>query len=64
VKLSPRKVLASMFAGLALAVTIGPAAADPQPPTQGGNGGGQSGQCTGPQDDRPAACKSQGGPGG
>jgi hypothetical protein len=28
-----------------------------------GNGGGQSGQCTGPQDDRPASCRSQGGPG-
>jgi len=28
-----------------------------------GNGGGQSGQCTGPQADRPASCQSQGGPG-
>jgi len=28
-----------------------------------GNGGGQSRQCTGPQDDRPASCTSQGGPG-
>jgi hypothetical protein len=28
-----------------------------------GNGGGQSGQCTGPQDERPASCNSQGGPG-
>ena len=28
-----------------------------------GNGGGQSGQCTGPQDDRPANCNSRGGPG-
>lgn len=28
-----------------------------------GNGGGQSGQCTGPQDERPASCKSRGGPG-
>ena len=26
-----------------------------------GNGGGQSGQCTGPQDDRPANCNSRGG---
>jgi hypothetical protein len=63
-KLSPRKVLASMFAGLALAITLGPASAGPSPPTNGGNGAGQSGQCTGPQDERPAACKSQGGPGG
>lgn len=28
-----------------------------------GNGGGQSKQCTGPQDDRPASCNSRGGPG-
>jgi hypothetical protein len=28
-----------------------------------GNGGGASGQCTGPQADRPASCHSQGGPG-
>jgi hypothetical protein len=35
----------------------------PDPPTNGGNGAGQSGQCTGPQDDRPASCRSQGGPG-
>jgi hypothetical protein len=37
--------------------------ASPAPPTNGGNGAGQSGQCTGPQDDRPASCQSQGGPG-
>jgi hypothetical protein len=40
-----------------------PAWATPAPPTNGGNGAGQSGQCTGPQDDRPASCQSQGGPG-
>jgi hypothetical protein len=28
-----------------------------------GNGAGQSGQCTGPQADRPSSCRSQGGPG-
>jgi hypothetical protein len=28
-----------------------------------GNGGGQSRQCTGPQDERPASCNSRGGPG-
>jgi hypothetical protein len=41
------------------AIVIGsavPAFADPQPPTNGGNGGGQSGQCTGNPDDRPAVC--------
>ncbi|HYU85285.1 MAG TPA: hypothetical protein VEK80_10815 [Kribbellaceae bacterium] len=32
--------------------------ADPTPPTNGGNGAGQSGQCTGPADQRPASCKS------
>jgi hypothetical protein len=41
----------------------GTAFADAPPPTNGGNGAGQSGQCTGPQADRPASCQSQGGPG-
>jgi Spy/CpxP family protein refolding chaperone len=38
--------------------TIGMAAAlaDAPPPTNGGNGGGQSGQCTGDPDSRPASC--------
>jgi len=58
VKISPRKALASMFAGVLLAATVGPALADPAPPTNGGNGAGQSGQCTGPQADRPASCQS------
>lgn len=62
-KISPRKAFASMFAGALLAATIGPALAEPAPPTNGGNGAGQSGQCTGPQDERPASCQSQGGPG-
>jgi hypothetical protein len=52
-------VLAGSFA----LASAAPAFADPQPPTNGGNGGGSSGQCTGPQDDRPNGCKSQGGPG-
>ena len=47
-----------------LAVTAVPfAGANPSPPTNGGNGAGQSGQCTGPNADRPSSCKSQGGPG-
>jgi hypothetical protein len=33
-----------------------PAWANPQPPTNGGNGAGQSGQCTGDPNDRPAVC--------
>jgi Spy/CpxP family protein refolding chaperone len=40
-------------AALLLGLMAGPAAADPAPPTEGGNGAGQSGQCTGNPDDRP-----------
>ncbi|MFD0371851.1 hypothetical protein ACFY8W_15490 [Streptomyces sp. NPDC012637] len=48
-------------AALVLAITgvlgAGSAAlATPHPPTNGGNGGGQSGQCTGPADERPHGC--------
>ncbi|MEU2503861.1 hypothetical protein ABZ621_04025 [Streptomyces sp. NPDC007863] len=32
------------------------ALASPHPPTNGGNGGGQSGQCTGPAAERPHGC--------
>jgi hypothetical protein len=40
-------------------LTTAPAAfGNPSPPTNGGNGAGQSGQCTGPADDRPASCQS------
>lgn len=38
--------------------TAGVATASPSPPTNGGNGAGQSGQCTGPQSERPASCQS------
>jgi hypothetical protein len=55
-KISRRKVFASMFAGVVLALTVGSAFADPQPPTNGGNGAGQSGQCTGNPADRPHSC--------
>jgi hypothetical protein len=41
---------------LTLGLLAGPAAADPTPPTEGGNGAGHSGQCTGDPDDRPAVC--------
>jgi hypothetical protein len=46
---------------VAAGVTIGsvaPAFGNPSPPTNGGNGAGQSGQCTGPAADRPASCQS------
>jgi hypothetical protein len=56
-------VLAGVLSAGALAVGATQAWAEPSPPTNGGNGAGQSGQCTGPQDDRPASCQSQGGPG-
>jgi hypothetical protein len=42
-------------AGLVLA-TAAPAFANPKPPTNGGNGAGHSGQCTGNPADRPASC--------
>ena len=34
------------------------AVASPKPPTNAGNGAGQSGQCTGAASARPASCKS------
>jgi hypothetical protein len=57
-----RIVSPSLAALLALA-TAAPVFASPKPPTNGGNGAGSSGQCTGPQVDRPASCQSEGGPG-
>jgi hypothetical protein len=57
-----RRVATWLFAAL-LALAAAPAVwADPPPPAPG-NGAGNSGQCTGPQDQRPASCRSQGGPG-
>jgi len=46
------------FAALLAIVTVTSALANPSPPTQGGNGAGQSGQCTGAAADRPASCQS------
>jgi hypothetical protein len=60
----PKRVLVAVVTAGILAGGATASFAAPSPPTNGGNGAGQSGQCTGPQDDRPAACKSQGGPGG
>jgi hypothetical protein len=61
-KLAVRSVAATFATALLLSTAV-PAFAAPSPPTNGGNGAGQSGQCTGPQDDRPNSCQSQGGPG-
>jgi hypothetical protein len=59
-----RRALAVVFLIAAFAVYLVPAAAaSPSPPTEGGNGAGKSGQCTGPNAERPSSCKSQGGPG-
>jgi hypothetical protein len=53
-----QKITALVLACGALAVGVTPAWASPAPPTNGGNGAGQSGQCTGPAADRPASCQS------
>jgi hypothetical protein len=58
-----RKLVVCVAVGSFLLPAAGSAFADPAPPTNGGNGAGQSGRCTGPQADRPASCQSQGGPG-
>ena len=56
-----RKRMTALLATLALAATsaIVPATlANPSPPTNGGNGAGHSGQCTGAAADRPVSCQS------
>jgi hypothetical protein len=54
--MSRRSIAAAILAfGLTLGAA-GTAAANPSPPTEGGNGAGHSGQCTGNPDDRPAVC--------
>lgn len=58
-----RKAIVALVSAVVLLGTAAPVFASPSPPTNGGNGAGKSGQCTGPQEDRPASCKSQGGPG-
>jgi hypothetical protein len=59
-----RRTLAALLSSAALAVGLAPvAAANPSAPTEGGNGAGKSGQCTGANADRPHSCQSRGGPG-
>lgn len=59
-----RNVTAALLSSAALALAMAPVtAASPSSPTNGGNGAGKSGQCTGPNAERPSSCKSQGGPG-
>jgi hypothetical protein len=51
-----RKLLVTaVFVGTLL-IPAAAAFADSPPPTNGGNGAGQSGQCTGDPDSRPASC--------
>lgn len=57
-----RKLAAALAVGGLVLGTAGPSFGAPPPPAPG-NGGGNSGQCTGPQDERPSSCRSKGGPG-
>jgi hypothetical protein len=56
-----RAAAGTVLAGILLAGGAGMATAEPAPPTNGGNGAGSSGQCTGPASERPTACASPGG---
>ncbi len=52
-----KRILAALALAAALTLSAaGSALANPGPPTNGGLGAGQSGQCTGNPDDRPASC--------
>jgi hypothetical protein len=56
-----RRLFVALLVVAGLAAGVGVAAAEPTAPTNGGNGAGQSGQCTGPAAERPTACQSPGG---
>ena len=61
-----KRIATAIVAGLFGAVLLaGPALANPSPPTNGGsaNGGGSSGQCTGPEAERPPSCHNDSGSG-
>jgi hypothetical protein len=60
-----RRRMAIVLATLALGATsvVVPASLSAPKPPAPGNGAGNSAQCTGPQDERPSSCRSQGGPG-
>jgi hypothetical protein len=51
-----RSIVAAVIAAGITIGTVAPAFANAPPPTNGGNGAGQSGQCTGNPDGRPASC--------
>src|SRR5829696_6167988 len=54
--LMKRRITALVATTVLLTGASATAWAAPSPPTQGGNGAGQSGQCTGNPADRPAVC--------
>lgn len=60
-----RRVLVPAAAAAVLTTVLGVggplAFADATAPTNGGNGAGSSGQCTGPAAERPTSCQSPGG---
>jgi Spy/CpxP family protein refolding chaperone len=51
-----RKALAASLAALFALSGASAALGNANPPTGAGNGGGHSGQCTGPASERPAVC--------
>jgi hypothetical protein len=53
-----KRLVATAIAGAVVFGGATAAWASPRPPTNGGNGAGQSGQCTGPASERPASCQS------
>jgi hypothetical protein len=55
-----KRLIAAGTIAITLGLTAGTAFANPSPPTNGGNGAGHSGQCTGAAADRPASCQSPG----
>ena len=56
-----RLAAATFVLGVGLGVSTGLSSATPSAPTNGGNGAGSSGNCTGPAADRPTSCQSPGG---
>jgi hypothetical protein len=52
----PKRVLVTVLTTGMVVVGAVASLANPSPPTNGGNGAGQSGQCTGNPDDRPSVC--------
>jgi hypothetical protein len=51
-----RKATAALLAAVFALSGASAAFANPSPPTNGGNGAGKSGQCTGPPSERPPVC--------